>query len=660
VVGKEGVEPRAARHILGVVGFSQVSRHTSVLWATDRAVSLHLRTRRSRAISSGWVAAGSGSLVVDEMMESGMFRSIDMRWRRIGAVGIVAFGLITAVCISLLANGGAVHGGAASKPWSSPATRGQVNLARTVNVSQLPTMGHAAPSITIPLHGAMLAVGPNSAYARNAPHQAGFPYSPTDARPPQKSPDVVGTSQIPLLYKNLPGMTAADGGCSACAPPDPAIGVSNGYVVEGVNSAFSIYNTSLTKLAGPYSAVSLLGLQQAGDAFSDPQITYDAERAVWVQAWIEYSFNSGTGVWYDWIDLAVSTGGSPYPTTSPTLNYHVYKAGSPTGEFCDFPTVGYDYWDVWVTCTEYDSSLTFTGNSTYAFDLNTMIAGSSPLIYYSWPTIPSSQGCSPSCVPAYSISPAIEDGVPNAEWVTASDQCAGAVCSGHASNNLTACAYTNTHYASTGLSPTQSCLFNNVLLGYADPIIYADQAGHPASMYAGVGYKQIRYTGGHLYFAMTEDISCAGTFEDGIIWYEVTPRLNAYVSPNPQTIAGVVQEQAGTWCFGGHIDSYMPTAVPSYEGDIALVYNYSSSVSGYYPTIGYTGRQEADAVGTMGQGVDNGYVAGNMHANTSTHWGVYSTCALIINSVTRGIAYCVGEFVGADLWDTQLYALRMQ
>jgi hypothetical protein len=319
-----------------------------------------------------------------------MIRLIDMRWRRMGAAGIVAFGLIAAVCISLLANGGAAHGGAAQKPWSTPAARGQAYLARTVTVSQLPTMSRAAPSQTIPRRGGIPA-GPNSAYARNAPHQAGFPYSATAAPAPQRGPNVVGTSQIPLPYKNAAGMTAADGGCSTCAPPDQAIGVNNACVVEGVNAAFAIYNTSLTKLAGPYSAASFFGILQTGNFFSDPQITYDAERAVWTQAWLEVN-SSAT---YDWIDLAVSTGGSPY-----TNQYHIHKVGAPTSEFCDYPTLGYDYWDLWLTCTEFNSSGAFIGNRTFTFDLNTMIAGGSTLTYHDFPSINSSQGCPSACLSA--------------------------------------------------------------------------------------------------------------------------------------------------------------------------------------------------------------------------------------------------------------------
>jgi hypothetical protein len=576
-----------------------------------------------------------------------MFRSTGMRWRRVGAAGIVAFGVIAAVCISFLANGGSAHGTPAQKPWTLKATYSQGGSGRKVTLSQLPTTtSHTGPTQTLPHLGGVLA-GPNSAYARNT--QVGA-FSATPATAARPGADFVGTSQIPLLYRNHAGLTANDGCGNGCEPPDQAIGVSNSYVVEGVNAAFAIYNTSLTKLAGPYSAASFFGTVQAGNFFSDPQITYDAERAVWLQSWLEITADKS----YDWIDLAVSVAGSPYPG-----QYFIYHIGAPTGEFCDYDTLGYDYWDMWLTCVEFNSTGGFIGNRTFTFDLNTMIAGGS-LGYWFWGNINTSQGC-PSCLAAYRLSPAIEDGVPNAEWVTASDQCAGNSCGGNPSNNLTACSFTNTHYVATGVKPTDLCIFNNILLGYDDPIL-ADQKGAPGTMFPGVGYKQIRYTGGHLYFAMPVKFgNCGGSTEDGIAWYEVTPRLNPYTG-SPQTIAGVVQEQAGYWCFNGHVDAYMPTAVPSYEGDIALVYNYSSNVSSIAPTIGYTGRQEADAVGTMGQGGANAGVAGNINDNLTNRWGDYSACALTINSVTRGIAFCGGEFVGSDgfLWDTQLYALRMQ
>ena len=69
------------------------------------------------------------------------------------------------------------------------------------------------------------------------------------------------------------------------------------------------------------------------------------------------------------------------------------------------------------------------------------------------------------------------------------------------------------------------------------------------------------------------------------------PQLNAISAHTPQTVSGIYANysKAGYMCYSS-ADAYMPTLMAGQEGDMALVYNYSSSTT--YPSIVYTGRAD--------------------------------------------------------------------
>lgn len=130
----------------------------------------------------------------------------------------------------------------------------------------------------------------------------------------------------------------------------------------------------------------------------------------------------------------------------------------------------------------------------------------------------------------------------------------------------------------------------------------------------------------------------------------------------PQTVGGIQgTTDAGYICynFGGiRHDGYMPTYYGGQENDAVLVYNYSSTSD--FPGIVWTGRQNTKPTGSMGQGSAGVFVVPGSSTNTSGRYGDYSACSLIINSVTRGIMYCAGEYGGGDVWNTENYELRVE
>ena len=61
-----------------------------------------------------------------------------------------------------------------------------------------------------------------------------------------------------------------------------------GYVFEGTSGALEVFSTSYGKKYGPWTPAQLFAaVLHSGDTFTNPQITFDAERALYLIAWTE-------------------------------------------------------------------------------------------------------------------------------------------------------------------------------------------------------------------------------------------------------------------------------------------------------------------------------------------------------------------------------------
>jgi hypothetical protein len=571
--------------------------------------------------------------------------------KRIVAVLMVAFALIAVGTQTLIA--APSHTAAPSQTISLRSGHSsQVVRSGMVDLAKLPTYkGSASAAQTpkqLPVDRQLKTPAQQAAYKQWADsHTASLPHA-TGAKLPAGaiSPNMYGNGATPVLVNQGEGINYTQSGCG-CTPPDQAVGVQLGLIVEGVNNLITVYRTTdYSKAYGPWSAQTFFApLFHSGDFFSDPQITYDAERGRWVVEWLEIN-SAGTG---DYLDIAISKT-SLFSSTSNFLEYQIAANVTGGNNFCDYDTLGYDYWGLYASCVAFDGvSGAFLGNWVFGFSLNNMQAGSLGT-YDWWYDIPTAgQG---SYAGAYRLSPTIEDGVPQAEWIIATDAGFGVV-----SQNVTTCAITNTHALGSATLPTATCIYNNLPLSYDDPA-GATEPGGTNAVYPGYGTKQITYKNGQLYFALPIYINCSGTNDDGILWAQITPQLTTLASHNPQYVAGMVTNYTndGYWCYTSG-DSYMPSYFPSNEGDASLVFNFSSST--IYPSIAYTGRAANDAVGSMGQGYSYYAVQGTT-SNLTGRWGDYSACALLPNLTTRGIIFCGGEYGGNDVWNTRLYQLRME
>lgn len=166
-------------------------------------------------------------------------------------------------------------------------------------------------------------------------------------------------------------------------PPDQALCVGGGYIVESVNTAIAVYDKSGNQLAGPEALNQLFGLAPEidrttltyGDFTSDPKCLYDSGHFILslLQADVVSTtgaFSGGTSVL-----LAVSATGDP------TGAWNVYKLGTTNdGAGCpclpDQPLIGADANGFYVTTNSFQLfGPGFNGAQVYAMSKSQLESG---------------------------------------------------------------------------------------------------------------------------------------------------------------------------------------------------------------------------------------------------------------------------------------------
>jgi hypothetical protein len=212
----------------------------------------------------------------------------------------------------------------------------------------------------------------------------------SDATPNPRSVPVVAST--PGL-RGFPGLRAADNDPeSSSEPPDQALCVGNGQVLEGVNTALTVYSTNGTQQTPVVSLNEFFGpppdLPPSPAIFSnvfDPSCQFDQQVRRWFVVATEWEFDTQIGAFTgSHLFLAVSK------TADATGDYAVFvvntTAGDATDQGCpcfdDFPTIGADAHGFFVTTNRKTLSTgQFNGAQLYAAakrGLAAAAAGSGP------------------------------------------------------------------------------------------------------------------------------------------------------------------------------------------------------------------------------------------------------------------------------------------
>jgi len=416
--------------------------------------------------------------------------------------------------------------------------------------------------------------------------------------------------------------------------------------MEGVSESFAIYRASNGSLAfGPYLESSFFAsVFHSSDLFGSTLMDYDVMRDRWIVVAIEGSSGGPS-----YLDIAVSASTSPNQPT-PGGQYHEYQiptAFRGSASQCGHAQLGVEYYSLTITCGVYaPPGVTLLGNETIVIDKAALLTGT-PASYTLYQDVMLDNGHF-----AYSISPAIEDGVQDAEYLVATEAGWGGPFS-----KITLCARTNLRNIAS-VAPTYTCGVVDLGASYSAPIA-ARQPGGSLSFIGGFETGEMYFKAGRLYFALTTAITGP---RDGVLWVEMQPQLSTQAAHNPQWINGADYVQTGIFYFSDpNTDVYPPTVMGTDENDMSLVFNYSgNATSGLYPSVGFTGRKASDAPGTMGQGGASGTAVAGISA-AGPYWSGYASRAIPLNSVTRGAVWCAEEHMGAgNAWKTRLIALRLE
>jgi hypothetical protein len=275
---------------------------------------------------------------------------------------------LTAAAMAFAAGGTAATGAAAGTGPSVELLK--LEPLGSVTVSSLPVrrgLGHRQTPVLGPdLEGLIERLKSGEGASQLAPVQV-----PTPPHRPivvQESP--LGWEGITHLDQRL----SDNGNQFSAEPPDQALCVGNGFVVEGVNNALNIYDThGVQLLAGAVSYSQFFGLPPGinrttgkfGPFLSDPKCYFDPDTQRWFQTELMISLDPNTGAFKApaFTLIAVSK------TADPTGAYFRYRL--PATEFgkrncpCfgDQPLIGADRYGFYVNTSEYPIG---TGHANFA------------------------------------------------------------------------------------------------------------------------------------------------------------------------------------------------------------------------------------------------------------------------------------------------------
>jgi hypothetical protein len=224
----------------------------------------------------------------------------------------------------------------------------------------------------------------------------------------------------------FPGLThyaqrTADGGNQfSLEPPDQALCVGNGYVLEGVNTAFNVYSTAGALLKGPvaynpfftndHSATrnATGAIIATGWFLSDPKCYYDSDTDRFFMTVLGEAPTLENGIQRTAVFIGVSK------TSDPTGDWFTYsfdttddgQNGTPNNPSCnvfgclgDQPLIGADKYGIYITTNEFPFAGGFNGAQIYATSKTALETGT-PGALVRFVTHGLQEG------PAYSVQPA--------------------------------------------------------------------------------------------------------------------------------------------------------------------------------------------------------------------------------------------------------------
>ena len=392
-------------------------------------------------------------------------------------------------------------------------------------------------------------------------------------------------------------------------PPDQGLCAGNGYVLEPVNSAYRIYRSNGTSIAGPFNVNDLF--QHGGLQFTtDPRCYFDQTTNTWFAIILFISDNSDSST----LDISVNPSGDP--TNGDWKFYHIdttNAGGNGCPCFGDQPRLGIDQSNLYVTTDEFSILGTeFNGTQLYAFAKRDLVRQRERVHFVHFHDL-SVDGFLP-----VAPQPALTTGSAAAEYMMGILDP-----NGTGDNRLVVWAITNQDAVQRGGTPRLSSM-----VIASEPYASPPQAIQPNGVLpldsGDDRMQQTQFIGGSLWGELTSAVRVKGTktTRAGAAWFKVRPRVSDGV------LRGATVAQQG-YVARSNRDIIYPALQANASGSAAMVFTMTGA--DLYPSASYATLDEGSdgfgrpQVGLAGTG---NYFRRPTGEVLSNRWGDYSWAQL--------------------------------
>ena len=437
---------------------------------------------------------------------------------------------------------------------------------------------------------------------------------------PRAASSGLSTTASPLLA-NFNGTSSRDSAATnfnqEFEPPDQGLCAGNGFEVDMVNSAYTVYRPKGAVASGPFNINGPFG-EGLTQFTSDPRCYYDASTNTWFATILFISGGDfGASGNSSHLDIAVNSpngpavNGHPGDPTNPWIVYQIDTTdlgGNGCPCFGDQPRIGIDSQNLYVTDDEFSiNGPQFDGGEIYAFAKKDLVALKPTVHFVRFPHL--SIGGTVPLAPQ----PALTKGGSSAEYFLGSLDPNGTF-----DQRLGVWAMTNTSAVSSGGKPTLSKLVVNSEAYGIPP--GAQQKGATSLLDSGDDrMQQTQFINGSVWGELDTALTIPGdtTPRAGAAWFRVRPHLTGGRLDSTTKVL-----QQGYVAVKGRYFIY-PALQVAPDGGAAMVGTLSSS--GLFPSAAFTTLTP----GATAFGPVRVAAAGSTNYDpTASRWGDYSWAVL--------------------------------
>ncbi|WP_420263644.1 hypothetical protein [Candidatus Magnetominusculus dajiuhuensis] len=449
--------------------------------------------------------------------------------------------------------------------------------------------------------------------------------------PEQSAPQ--SSIETPTLIASFTGMDL-NGNTSHAIPPDTMGAAGPVYLMSILNGGVAYYNKSTGAMTGHTTDTafwSSLGTSsgQPADGVFDPKVIYDQ----YLGRFITVELSQGTSSTNSYILVGISSTSDPTGTwTLHAIRADLDNGTTQTKNWADFPAVGMDSANLYVSVNMFDSSENFKYVKAYSIPKTQLTSTASTITYTEFINNNTND---------FTIQPCVAYGSGQQIYFIGEDYAGGGNHNGDSPVQQTQTAAATPSYLKlwTIANNAWTLLGDIVVQSYpvVDSLPGAPQQGSTKTIVTNdTRMLNAVCRGGYLW--ATHTVTNSTGVKTEVAWYQINPSLAS------KTLAS-----AGSPVQEGRVSDtslfyYFPSIAVNANGDAAI--GFSGSSSSTYAGGYYTARMSTDTAGTtqtVGQLVAGAAAYYLTYGGTDNRWGDYS-------------ATCVDPSDDVTFWTLQEYA----